>query len=247
MRPSITSPKISDLRKTSINVNKQTPKPNFQFLRNKKIENNIKKVKIAPNGFVGISTIVAISRKKALRNLHSVCFSCFRNPIDIGKTITRNLGRELVFWRPIAIPLIDKGIFPKISNLILGMKLRTICEAANKQPMRLPMISAFMTFSLFNSLTRNSTRKYRMKTKKERNDELLLMENTTERKTLNITLKIIMESNLLFKIKKEPFFSLINKTIENNSAVIAKGKEIGINIIDKSPDLSAVLFNNVLL
>ena len=243
----MTSPKTSDLRRMSININKQTPKPNFQFFMNRKIKTNIKRVKIAPSGFVGISTIVAVIRKKTLRSFHLGCFVSLKSAIEIGRTITASLGRELVFWKPIAIPLIDKGIFPKSSNLILGTKLRIICEIANKQTMRLPMISDFMTFSLFNSLIRNITRRYRIKTKKERNDLPLLIENTAEKKTLDITLKIIMESNLLFNIKNERFFSLINTAIEKNSAVIAKGEEMGISIIDKSPDLSAVLFNNTLL
>lgn len=126
------------------------------------------------------------------------------------------------------------------------MKLKTICETANRLAKRLPAISAFMTFSLFSSLTKNSTKKYKIKTKKESADLLLLIEKTAERKTLNIMLKIIMESNLLFNIKKERLFSLINKTREKSNAVIARGREIGISKIDKSPDLSAILFNNVL-
>jgi hypothetical protein len=113
--------------------------------------------------------------------------------------------------------------------------------------MRLPIINAFMTFSLFNSLTRNNTRKYIVKTKRERNEVPLLMEKTAERKTLDITPKMIMERDLLFNIKNQCFFSLRNKTIENSSRVIEKGREIGVSIIDKSPDLSAILFNNALL
>ena len=74
----------------------------------------------------------------------------------------------------------------------------------------------------------------------------LLMENTAERKTLNMTLKIIIKSNLSLNIKIERFFSLRSKTREKNSAIIAKGKETGINKIEKSPDLSAILFNYVL-
>ena len=76
---------------------------------------------------------------------------------------------------------------------------------------------------------------------------LLLIEKTAERKTLNITIKITMESNLLFKIKKEHLFSLINKTREKSNAVIARGREIGISKIDRSPDRSAILFKNKLL
>jgi hypothetical protein len=139
------------------------------------------------------------------------------------------------------------GILPKSSNLILGVKLRIICEIANKLAIRLPIINAFMTFSLFNSLTRNNTRKYRIETKKARKDLFLLIENTAERKMLDMRLKIIMESSLFFNIKNGRFFSFRNKTVENSSKVIARGGEIGVSIVDKSPDLSAILFNYALL
>jgi hypothetical protein len=91
------SPKINGLRKISVNASKQIPRPNFQFLSNKKNESNIEKVKIAPSGFVGISTIAVIIRKEMLSILHSVFFSCFKNPIDMGMIITASLGIELVF------------------------------------------------------------------------------------------------------------------------------------------------------
>ena len=51
---------------------------------------------------------------------------------------------------------------------------------------------------------------------------------------MNMTLEIIMDRNLLFNIKKERFFSLRNKMREKSNAVRAKGKEMGINKIDKS-------------